>query len=116
VIFPGTSLKFSGGKFEPARDFAGLAPRRPSTSLNDNFLDIDDFQHLSANCVYAGPPKSPGSQPTDMGGRDLQGLPNDLRHTPITHTSPIGTVIRMSTVAARSLPSASSESSRVISI
>ena len=57
---------------EDLRRSAGVFPRRPSASFNDNLVDIGLLQEPASYGIEACPPKRTTTQPVDMSSADME--------------------------------------------
>jgi hypothetical protein len=65
------------GKPDRAGDLALVGSRRSSAALNDDFVDIGDFQQFSAYRIESGSTKRPRCQTSDMDAIQVQDAPRD---------------------------------------
>jgi hypothetical protein len=65
------------GKPDRAGDLAFVFPRGSSAALNDDFVDIGDFQNLAPNCVKAGSAERSWCQAVDVNTVQVQDAPDD---------------------------------------
>jgi hypothetical protein len=65
------------GKPDRAWDLAFVSTRSSSAALNDDFVDIGDFQKLAPNCVKAGSAEHSRRQAVDVNAVQVQDAPDD---------------------------------------
>ena len=65
------------GEPDRAGDLTFVLPRRSSTALNDDLVDIGDFQQFSTNRVEAVSSKCARRQTCDVDALQVQNAPDD---------------------------------------